>query len=331
MIAKNVRWRRVATRLVIVCTAVAAATVMVWAAKNSSRIAYQGNGKDTKTKSVEKLERLRQKYATLSSVHIVADVQITLYGPNSRSGTGTYEYWAQGDRYKMKCHTDDRLGLLKDRDVAYDGKRFYFFDHGSELLSIQQQDVAKTTGALTNPLFLPVAFLSIEDDDCPACGLRLADFKSPSERWNHRGLGMEVKSLSKDERTGSGLTDLEVPGGTEGKRAFKLHVRLEDTIDGRTRPLQIDRMALDGSSGVSYTFDNFAQSDLGDFPRTIKVEGFDENSSLVARLVYTIRTLETNQPIDNSSFTVNFDEAPGIWDSDGRRFIKERPPKPRRK
>ena len=320
--------RRISTQFLAVAISLAVIAVLVWAARNTSRTASQLN---VKAKSIEKLEKLRQKYATVGSVHIVADAQITFYGANPRSGAGSYEYWVAGDRYKMKVHSDGRLGMLGDRDVAYDGKRFYFFDHASGILSYQREDVPKTTGAISNPLFLPVDFLNMEDDNCRACGLRLADFKSRNDRWEHRSSHMEVKSQSRDERTGYELTDFEMPGGVEGKQPFKIHLRLANAASETARVIQIDRKALDGTLRSSFTFDNFVQSDLGDFPRTIKVEGFDGDSNLVARMIYTVKTLETNQPIDDRNFAVGFDEAPGVWDSDARRFVKERPDKPRRK
>jgi len=330
MIDKKIKWRRSTATFLVVVILLAAATVIVWAtARNSTRSTYQAAGNEIKTRSVEKLEGLRKKYATARSVHITASAQIILYGANSRSGTGTYEYWAEGDRYKMKCHTDDQLGFLKDVDVAYDGKRFYFLDRGSGTLSYQQQDVTKTTGALPNPLFLPVDFLSIDDDDCYSCALRWADLKSHSKRWDYRASGMKVKSQVKDETTGHTVTELEMPGGTKAKRAFKLRVRMAETIDGETRPIRIDRVGLDGKVLTSMTFENFAPSDLGEFPRTITFEGFDEDSNVAARMVYTVNTLEINQPIENSTFAIAFNEAEGIWDSDEMRFLKEKRPKPK--
>jgi len=331
MRAGNIKWERVTTRLIVVVISFAAATVIVWATvRNSFESRSQGAVNETKAKSVEQLDGQRKKYATIRSVHIVADAQIAVFGANFRVGNGSYEYWAEGDLYKMKCHTDRNLGFLTDVDVSYDGKQFYFFDRASGILSYQQQDVTKTTGALPNPLFMPIDFLSIDDDDCHFCALRMSDLKSPSARWEDRASRIEVKSQGRDATAGYPVTNLEMPGGIKGKQAFKFGVRMADTGNGEVRITRIDRVGLDGKLLTSTTFDHFAASGLGEFPRTISLEGFDADSNRIARMTYTIKTLDVNQPIEKSFFAIGFDEAEGVWDSDGRRFVKEKQPKPMR-
>ncbi|MFZ0064107.1 MAG: hypothetical protein WAL47_18900, partial [Pyrinomonadaceae bacterium] len=105
------------------------ASIVVWATTRNSRppVSFGGTSQ-TNTEYVEKLEELRRGYTASKSVHIVADAQITLYGDNFRVGKGSYEYWAEGDRYKIRCHTDKHLGFLPDVDVAYDGRKFYHLD-----------------------------------------------------------------------------------------------------------------------------------------------------------------------------------------------------------
>jgi hypothetical protein len=314
------------TRIGVVLMSFTAA-LAVWAsARKSGQTAYLITENQNKAKSIEKLEGLRQKYATARSVHIAATARITLYGENFRTGTGSYEYWAEGDRYRTKCHTDSHLGFLPDVDVAYDGKQMYYLNHASRTLSYQQHDISKTIGALPNPLFMPVDFLSIEDDDCPMCALRMADFKSYSARWEKRASDSNVKSQTKDEGTGYGFTDLEMPGGSKGKRAFQIHVRTADTVEGNFRPIRLDRVGLDGKLMTSMTFDNFLPSALGEFPRTINLDVFDLDSNLVVRMAYTVKTLEINEPIEKSIFVIGFDEADEVWDSDGSRFVKQRQP-----
>src|SRR5438067_4345912 len=67
--------------------------------------------KQAKASMVEQLDATRQKYAVVQSVHIKATVKIDLYGASRKSGNGSYEYWAEGDRYKVQCRTDPALEL----------------------------------------------------------------------------------------------------------------------------------------------------------------------------------------------------------------------------
>jgi hypothetical protein len=290
----------------------------------SQRVAARAD----KDKAVRNLETLRAKYSGIQSVHLVASAKIAIYGGDFRAGTGTYEYWAEGDRYKTKSRTDNQLGFNTDVDVAYDGKRFYYFDHGSGILSYRQQDEPKSQAALPNPLFLPVDYLSNDDDDCMFCVLRLPDLKADNTRWRNRAQALEVKSQMRDIMTGKVISEVEMPGGKLNNRPFKLRVRTSELSEGTTHPVQIDRVAPDGKTLVSTTFDNFAPSALGQFPRTISMKVFDDNGQPTLQSIFTVTTLEINGPIDDRVFSISFDEAAGVWDSDEKRFVKEKPAKP---
>ncbi len=316
MIPRKIIGRRGTVRIIVVLCALTA-TLVVWAAVRDQ----------TKTNYAEKLEEMRQRYAAIRSVHMIADAQITLYGENFRIGKGSYEYWAEGDRYKIKCHSDKHLGFLSDVDIAYDGSQFYHLDRASRILSYQQQDVSKTISALPNPLFLPVNFLSIEGDDCRFCGLRMTDFKSYNARWRDRAARVEIKSQRREPNSGHDLTDLEMPGETKSKRAVKMQLRVADTGDGRIRTTRIDEIGPDGKVLTSLTFDNFFATALGEFPRTINVEVFDERSNILVRMIYFVKTLEIDQAFEKKVFAISFEEAETVWDSDGKKLVKAKPPK----
>ncbi|HBB86806.1 MAG TPA: hypothetical protein DC047_04255 [Blastocatellia bacterium] len=325
MFLRNSKGLQLATGLILAVIAFATATVVVFPiVRDAHGDSPQVGPNQSKEKSLLELEKLRQNYAMVKSIHIVADAKVAVFGASFRVGKGSYEYWAEGDSYKMKCHTDPNVGLLADVDVAYDGKQFYFLDHASGTLSYQQQDVMKTTGALPNPLFMPVDFLSIDDDDCHFCALRMTDFKSASAPWKNRSSRLEVKSTSIDETTGDVLTDLDIPGGIKNKHLFKFRLRLAEAKDGKLRVTRIDRVGPDGKLLTTMRLDHFAPSALGEFPRTIDLEGFDEQGNLLARMTYTITTLEINQPTQNSAFAIGFNEADAVWDSDRRIFVKEK-------
>ncbi|MFN2453834.1 MAG: hypothetical protein ABR577_06395 [Pyrinomonadaceae bacterium] len=301
---------------------VAAATVFILFTSADTKV------KGNKDKSVRALEGLRAKYASINSVHLTADANIALFGSNFRAGTGTFEYWAEGNRYRIKCHTDKHLGFKTDLDISYDGKRFCFFDRGSGILSYRQKDDLRSQIALPNPLFLPVDYLSIDDDECPLCVLRLSDVKSQSSRWNSRATALEVRSQRRDVNTGDLISDLEMPGGKINGQPFKLRVRLAGPSEDDARPAQIERVAPDGRIMASIAFNESMQNSSIQLPRRISINAFDDKGNPALRLEYTVKTIEVNQPIDDSTFIISSDDAEGVWDSDGNRFVKEKKTKP---
>ncbi|MCA1564319.1 MAG: hypothetical protein LC803_01420 [Acidobacteria bacterium] len=283
-----------------------------------------------KERAVRSLERVREKYSALRSVHLAADVKMTVYGKDFRAGSGTYEYWAEGDRYRIKSRTDKHLGLKTDFDVAYDGKRYYLLDARLKVLSYQQKDVTRTFTALPNPLFLPVDYLSNDDDDCALCALRLPDFKIKDARSSERVKSLAVKSERRDDATGGIVSEVEMPGGKTNKRAFRLILRTLEANEGHVRPLQINRVGTNDKILNSLSFANFTPTVLGVFPRTMSIKAFDDEGNLAVQAEFIVRTLELNEPIENSIFTIGFGEAEAVWDSDGKIFVKEKSVNPPR-
>jgi hypothetical protein len=268
------------------------------------------------------LDKLREKYAAVESVHLSADVKLAVYGADFRVGSGAYEYWAQGDRYRIKSRTDSQLGLKTDYDIAYDGKRFYLLDHSMAVLSYRRKDEPRSVAALPNPLFLPVDYLSSDDDDCPLCSLRLPDFKSENGRWKSRAAGLQVRPPHPGGADGEVVA--EMPGGKVNHRQFKLRVRMSRQGDGTVRPTLIERVDADGRIMASITFGNFAESALGQFPRGIVIKAFDDDGSLTLQAEFNVKALEVNSPLDQGVFSISFDEAESVWDSDEKRFVKEK-------
>jgi hypothetical protein len=64
--------------------------------------------------------------------------------------------------------------------MAYDGKRFYFLDRETAMLSYRQSDEAKSHVALPNPLFLPLDFISDDDETANSArfGYRILQLKA---------------------------------------------------------------------------------------------------------------------------------------------------------
>lgn len=316
-------WKR--TGIVFTFVLTLSVTIAAFIALASAERTQAGDNKGTE-RAVRSLERVREKYSAVRSVHLAADVKMTIYGDNFRTGGGTYEYWAEGDRYRIKSRTDKHLRLKSDSDIAYDGKRYYYLDVRLKTLSYQQKDVPRTFTAIPNPLFLPVDYLSNDDDECALCALRLTDFKAEDARAANRVKSLVTKSEQRDDATGGVISEVEMPGSKTGKRAFRLNVRTLEASEGHVRPLLINRVGADEKVLSSLLFANFTPSVLGDFPRTMSAKVFDDKGNLAMQAEFTVRTLELNQPIKPGIFTIGFDEAETVWDSDSKVFVKEKSP-----
>ena len=289
----------------------------------------QQSGRSNRDKSVKALENLRSKYASINSVHVVADAKIIVYGSNFAVGRGSFEYWAEGSRYRVKCSTDKQLRLNSDVDIAYNGERFQFLDRAAGTLSYGSIDDFRSHAALPNPFFLPVDFLSRSDDECGLCRLRLVDMKSNNERWNSRAQALEVKAARHDS-SNNVVTELEMPGGIVQKTPFHIRMTMYGRDEETAWPLQIERIDSKQRVRASVSFKDFMKNSPISLPRDITVTVFDEKGNLTFRLEYLVKLLEINRPLKNDTFTISFDDAEGVWDSDNRRFVKERQPKPSR-
>lgn len=270
------------------------------------------------------LDRLKQKYATVSSLHLIANAKIALYGENFAAGSGTFEYWAQGDHYRVKCRTDKHLKLSTDLDVAYNGERLQFLDERSGILSYRSEDDVRSHAALPNPLFLLVDYLSNDDDDCVLCRIRLTDLKSDNPRWKTRSQSLEVKGNRRDSNNRV-ITDLEIPSGKLNGQALKLRIKMSGNDEENALPSHIERLRADGQIVTSVEFMSFMENTPLPVPRDLVILAFDEKGKLALRVEYTVTHFEINKPIPSEVFTMGFDKADGVWDSDNKKFVKEKP------
>jgi len=300
-------------------------TLLVWLPTRSRQV-EQASADDEKTKSARAdLEALHQKYARVRSVHLIATAQISIYEDRVREGTGSFEYWAENNRYRTSCRTDPQLELLSDIDMGYDGGRFYYLDRKTGMLSYRMQDEEKSFGALPNPFFLPMDFFSNDTDECAFCRLRLKDFHSRTTHWDKQKDRISVRSKGKEQATQLDFTELEIPGEVIDKKDSKFRLHLTANANGITHATKIERLQPDDRPLTSITVSDFISTAAGDFPRHIQVQAFDSQSTVIMKVDYFIDTLEVNQPIDQSVFKIKDEEAEGVWDSDAKKVIKEKP------
>ncbi|HMS39051.1 MAG TPA: hypothetical protein PKE69_02410 [Pyrinomonadaceae bacterium] len=172
------------------------------------------NSSPTNTKIyADALEKVRNEYANVKSVEMDSTVTIDIIKSDSVvSGTGQINYVAKGNKYKYVCAVSDNLvneGLMRNVDVLFAGDKYYFYDRESKIVSFQSSEEIRSPSALPNPFFLPLDYLSNDDDSCENCKLRLHDVRMPT-RWAKR-----ISSISEILRENTNVIHsiIEMPGG----------------------------------------------------------------------------------------------------------------------
>lgn len=260
------------------------------------------------------IDSMRRAYQSMWSVHMLAEATITRSLATGQTGNGTFEYWAEGDKYRIKCTTDPLLQAMPDVEYSFDGAEFRFLDHASGILARQRGNVAELATALPNPLFVPLTFLSDESDSCNACALSLEQAQD-DQRW-HARLG----ALS------------DSPAGTKGDLGAT--VRLSWKKDGIPavfriltngfRADRVDRIRSDGSLLTRATLKYSAAGDV--LPRWISLVAFDDRGVTPESSVeFAIKVLEVNQPIPAEVFRIAGDGRVRVWNSDAKDFETQPP------
>lgn len=153
----------------------------------------------------------------------------------------------------------------------------------------------------------------------------MKDFHARSTRWDKRKDKLSIKLKGKDHATQLDFTEVEMPGEIIDKKNSKFRLKLTAHTNGFSHATRIERLQPDDRPLTSIESSDFTSTPVGDFPHRIQVQVFDEQSTVVMKVDYYIETLEVNQAIDNRVFKIKDDEAGSVWDSDEKRFIKEKP------
>ncbi len=281
-----------------------------------------------------------KRYANIRSIHLLAHAAFGLAAHDDQPagrGTGEFEFWAEADRYRVRCVTSPALGLASDRDIAFDGSRVQSFDRESGLLTIKKGADAQMTVALPNPLFLPLEFLNPGADPCPFCATRLVDLQDPGF-WSRRTKAARpfdsaraVDSLTSDGKgLPKGLQQYDVDGAVLLGARLSYRVVLGSVL-GRIVPLRITRFSSDGSR-VEINASHFevtgssTGSEIGPIPLRIDMAAFDETGKNVSNVTFTIDVIELNWKVDGKVFTIDESQAKVVWDGDEHVFTKHYDP-----
>jgi hypothetical protein len=283
---------------------------------------------DVKKPFQESLDRLREQYRGISSIHMQATAHVWRteeYGHPEKEGAGysQFEYWASGDRYRVRTATDPQLGLAPDMDVAFDGELFQFYLHANSHLSIQAGDRPEFLTAVPNPFFLPFFHLERSSDECMPCPLRLSDLEDDSHWTRRMGAASAVARMVAGPE---GEVVFEIPAGRQRLETevsvFRVHLAGNA---GRELPKRIERVDSSGKLVTSLDFGEFRQEGPVTVPLDIQLRSFDKSGREIMRTHYEIELLEINQSIDADAFVIDHSSIDHVFDVDSNSWIKGEP------
>lgn len=298
--AKTVR--RLSAVVLGVSTLVCA--LFFWVAESRAK---SGSKAPVPAEWLAQLDRLRESYRALGSLHLRASVIVTITTPEGiTTGPGSYEYWESGQRYRIDSRTAAPLKLLPDTSISYDGQRFSWFDGRQRILSYMMSDSRNNSAGLPNPLFSMMDFLQEGDDSCRGCRLRLADFDD-DERWFSAKARMFMGNTTAIESVITGPT---------GKQ---IHHRMRFS-DGYTPMLRsVERIEASGASGRievnAYDPDTL-------LPRHLTVTAASPDGRSHLQAWFAIEVLERLDNPSDTQFELDPSLAQTVWDSDTETFLK---------
>jgi len=251
------------------------------------------------------LEGMRQQYASLQTVALEANVDIQIKRDGKDYfGKGTVKYSASGSRYRYEVVLSDdilKLGLLKNVAVAWNGQKYFFYSPANDVLSIQPIEERRYVAAIPNPFFLPLEFLSSNDDSCSGCALRLQDIGT-NEKWEPRQQSLRVITSEQSPELTHDL--LATSGGVSQTVPFDYVLRIVGQRDGPRQLNSISRTRPDGRRLVDIVFGNFenVHGINHKIPFKTSISAMDTNGALVLLANYTFSKVTLNVPIDDSTF-----------------------------
>jgi hypothetical protein len=275
---------------------------------------------------LNRIENIRSEYAKIKSVEMESTVAIELVnGENIIKGNGKIRYIAQGNKYKYKVSVSENLekaGLMRNLDIAYDGNRYFMLDHQARVLSFQTQEDLKLSVALPNPFLLPLDFMSKDDDSCINCKLRLIDVRNPTT-WVSRS--NSIREILSDVNEIGVHKLIAADGGTIQGIPFDYRIRFLGESVSSMKINSLSRNKKDGRMLTDTIFSGYKNYEGYNvqFPYTIEVASYSEEGFFQLKAKFTIDRLVLDDDFKPQAFTISYDEAEKVWDSDAKVLVKD--------
>ena len=218
-----------------------------------------------------------------------------------------FEYWEQGDRYRISARAPLSSNLSQFSDIAWDGVHRYLYIRDAGMLTIGSRDFRMSPAPLRNPLFLAASFLGVGvfgDQTCPLCELRLSDLRATQP------------TPTLDSGWGSAAGKVTLPGPAGSPATFRVsrwgHPRDSSAV--------IDQLNADGELVAEVHLQNFnpVPEEPGLLiPWTVAYE-IRQGGKPQIRFTYKIELLEVNEEISAGTFRIPIEPSMLVWDEDAK-------------
>jgi len=232
--------------------------------------------------------------------------------PSNKPVTGTLDYWAADQRYKIISQLDGNLAPGMQVQVAYNSQRWQLLRADGTLID-SPQDNAVILPMLPNPLLEVLQFRYPLTDGNSGQYLRLKDVlqdQVPEAFW--------AVSWTQVNEDGRALERAIFPGGSYEGQSYVQHVFVEP--GARNKPVRIDRVGEQGRL-TSAEFDDYHQVGSGVWPYRVFLQVFEQGRR-VGWMAFTVTSLTVDTEIPQATFTMPHESAARVWIDDEQRFAE---------
>jgi hypothetical protein len=271
------------------------------------------------------LSDLLRQFQSVSSLHFVADVEMFVQptAEEMREAITTdvpvfaeFQYWAEGDRYRINSHADRQQFPGMHTEVAYDGSMFQLLLSTGTLIHSARESQGLLP-VLPNPLLEVLQFRYPVTDTNRDSRLRLKDVCSdrvPADFFQ--------REWAITEEGGRSFERAVFPGGIYDGQEYECHAYV--TPGARNRPVRIDRVNAQRTLTTSIFSDYLrVETPAGPtyWPQHVEIRAFDSQGREAVRMSYTISVLEVNADIAPEVFVIDEANAARVWDDDRQEFV----------
>lgn len=269
-----------------------------------------------------RLELLRQNYHELPTIHFRTTSALSIAKLNAGeqdSTVVTYEYWGDGEKYRIDYsgETPDGKEIKRKCSIAYDGKRFQNFDRVKSLFHYRREDIKYTPEIGPNPMLYPLIFLS-PAWKTPGSHLRFKDLND-DEIWDDAY--RNAKPIN-NEVSQSGMA-FELPcGSREGSECI---CQVFFGSDPDYIPVKIVQCSKDHKDSISFEISDIQMIKSNGkkifLPKSTRFQ-VTVDGKAAAREEATFEILEVGVDLPPEIFSINFARADKVYDDDAKVFLR---------
>jgi hypothetical protein len=247
---------------------------------------------------------LWQQYCIPQTIHCKATFSAKLtIGQTTQNSAGTYEYWRDGEKFRVLQLVDPSIAPNMRHDIRWDGQTLQWFDYsGSTLFTSESPRHPVPVSGI--PLLQPFTFVQHYGADAGAL-----------VTWNEIASDATLKLISAGKPISANEWEIA------GKDQFGNDCIYQLKSEGRADNLPTSLNAVTAGSGAT-SHDEFTYQSVPCggttiwVPKTIKTIFTDTKQQFVATSSCDITLVEAGAPIPPEEFTMDFQRARMVVDLD---------------